>query len=180
VIELSSLVAGAVLLLLLMGLAIKGWLAARHLQDPAIETGAADLSQPCPEIFVTRVFSRADWDYVQRLEADGIRNLFQRERKKLALLWVRQTSLMIRKAMREHAGAARQSSNLEFSTEIRIFGQFVMLMLVCGILSVAIQIAGPLSLSGLARFAQRLSQRVAKVQESFEPGPLAKAAGRTA
>jgi len=31
-IELSSLIAGVVLLLLLMGLATKGWLAARHLQ----------------------------------------------------------------------------------------------------------------------------------------------------
>jgi tRNA G26 N,N-dimethylase Trm1 len=48
-----------------------------------------------------------------------------------------------------------------------------MLMGVCGILSVAIQIAGPLWLGDLAHFAQRLAQRVAKLQESFQAGVLA-------
>jgi len=65
---------------------------------------------------------------------------------------------------------ARQSKNLEFSTEINIFAQFLMLMAVCGILSVAVQIAGPLWLGGLAHFAQTLSQRLTKLQESFQAG----------
>jgi hypothetical protein len=98
----------------------------------------------------------------------------------VALVWVRQTSMMIRKAMREHAEAARQSENLEFTTEVNILAQFLVLMVVCGILSVAIEAAGPLFLGGLARFAQRLSQRVAKVQESFQAVAPAKAANRTA
>jgi hypothetical protein len=51
---------------------------------------------------------------------------------------------MIRKIMHEHAREARQSKNLEFSTEINIFAQFLMLMGVCGILLAAIQLAGPL------------------------------------
>jgi len=44
------------------------------------------------------------------------------------------------------------------------------LMAVCGILSVAVQIAGPLWLGGLAHFAQTLSQRLTKLQESFQAG----------
>ena len=177
-IELSSLLVVGVVLL--MGLAIKGWLEARHLQETALATSDADAAEPCPEVFVSRVFSPGDWEFVHGLRATGIERLFRRERKKVALVWVRQTSVMIRKAMREHAVAARQSKNLEFSTEINILAQFLVLMVVCGILSVAIQTAGPLFLAGLAHFAQRLSHRVAKVQESFQQGALAKAAGRTA
>lgn len=176
-IELSSLIAGVVLLLLLMGLATKGWLAARGLQEPALEAGEADAAQACPDVFVSRVFSRGDWEFVHGLRADDIERLFRRERKKVALVWVRQTSAMIKKTVREHAGAARQSKNLEFSTEIRIFAQFLTLMALCGILSIAIQTAGPLSLAGLAHFVQRLSLRIVKVQESFRPAPLVKSAG---
>jgi hypothetical protein len=163
-----------------MAFAAKGWAAARHLQGTALETSEAEAAQPCPEVFVSRVFSRGDWEFVNGLEAHGIKRLFERERKKVALIWVRQTSVMIRKAMREHASAARQSQNLQFSTEISILAQFLILMVVCGILSVAIQTVGPLSLAGLARFAQRLSQRVAKVQESLQPVPMVKTAGRIA
>ncbi|MCU1243542.1 MAG: hypothetical protein JWO71_4268 [Candidatus Acidoferrum typicum] len=177
-IELSSVIIGIVLLLL--GLATNGWLAARHLQETALTTSEADAAPPCPESFVVRVFSRGDWEFVRGLKADGIERLFQRERKKVALVWVRQTSMMIRKAIREHAEAARHSKNLEFTTEINILAQFLMLMVVCGILSLAIEVAGPLFLSGLARFAQRLSQRVGKVQESFQAATPANTAGRTA
>lgn len=177
-IELTSLIVGVALLL--TGLAIKGWLEARHLQETALATSGADAAEPCPEVFVSRVFSPRDWEFVHGLRATGIERVFRRERKKVALIWVRQTSVMIRKAMREHADAARQSKNLEFSTEINILAQFLILMVVCGILSVAIQTVGPLFLAGLAHFAQRLSHRVAKVQESFQQGALAKAAGRTA
>jgi len=82
---------------------------------------------------------------------------------------------MVRKVMDEHAQAARQSKNLKISTEIDIFGQFLMLMAVCAILSAAIQLAGPLRLGGLAHFAQRLSQRMSKLQETFRAGVLANA-----
>jgi hypothetical protein len=173
--DFSNLIAGVALLLLLMAAATKGWLASRRLQEPASATSEEDATEPCPEEFVRRVFSRADWEFVRGLEAGGIERLFEQERKKVALVWVRQISAMIGKVMREHARATRQSKNLEFSTEINIFAQFLMLMIVCGTLSIAVQIAGPLWLGGLAHFAQTLSQRVTKLQESFQAGALANA-----
>jgi hypothetical protein len=176
-IELWSLIAGVVLLLLLMAVAIRGWLALRQLQEPARAFSEQDVMEPCPEEFVSRIFSRADWEFVRGLKAGSIEQLFEQERKRVALVWVRQTTAMIRKVMREHAEASRQSKNLEFSTEINIMAQFFTLMAVCGILSAAIQIAGPLWLGGLAHFAQRLSQQVTKLQESFQAGLLAKARG---
>ncbi len=173
-IEFASAIAGAVLLLLLTAVALKGWLASRQL-GPGLAASEEDATEPCPEEFVNRVFSRADWQFVHGLEAGGIERLFEQERKKVALVWVRHTFAMVRKVMREHARAARQSKNLKISTEINIFGQFLMLMGVCGILSAAIQVAGPLWLGGLAHFAQRLSQRVSKLQETFQAGVLANA-----
>lgn len=173
-IELASLVVGAALLLLLTAAALRGWLASRPLiSGPA--AGEEDATEPCPEELVDRVFSRADWDFVRGLKAGGIERLFEQERKKVALVWVRQTSALIRKVIHEHAQAARGSKNLEFSTEINIFAQFLTLMAVCGILSAAIQLAGPLWLGSLAYFAQRLSQRVSKLQETFQASVLANA-----
>ncbi len=171
-IEFSSLIAGIALLLLLMAAATKEWLASRQ-SEPRVAASEEDATEPCPEEFVNRVFSRCDWEFVRGLRAGCIERLFDQERKKVALVWVRQISGMIRKIMHEHAREARQSKNLEFSTEINIFAQFLMLMGVCGILLAAIQLAGPLWLGGLAYFAQRLSQRVAKLQESFQAGVLA-------
>jgi hypothetical protein len=177
-IELWGLIAAAVvLLLLLMAVATKGWLASRELQETALAPNELDAAEPCPEEFVSRVFSRSDWEFVHGLKATSIERLFERERKKLALIWVRQTSAMIRKVMHEHAEAARQSKNLEFATEINLLAQFLTLMALCGILSLAVRIAGPLWLGGLAHFAQRLSQQVTNLQESFQAGVLAKAGG---
>jgi len=176
-IGLWGLIAAVVLLLLLMAVATKGWLASRELQDTALAPSELETAEPCPEEFVSRVFSRGDWEFVHGLKATSIERLFERERKKVALIWVRQTSAMIRKVMREHAEAARHSKNLEFSTEINILAQFLTLMALCGILSLAVRIAGPLWLGGLAHFAQRLSQRVTNLQESFQAGVMAKARG---
>jgi hypothetical protein len=177
VIEFLGLAAGVVLLLSLMAMATKGWLASRRLRDAGLARSEEDVAEPCPEEFVQRVFSRGDWEFVRGLGAGSIERLFKQERKKVALVWVRQTSATIRKVIRTHAEAARQSKNLEFSTEINILAQFLALIVVCGILSIAIQTAGPVRLSGLAHFAQRLSQQVTKLQESFQAGLLAKAGG---
>jgi hypothetical protein len=176
----SGLIAGVVLLLLLMAVAIRGWRTSRELQEPTLATAEEDGASVCPEEFVFRVFSREDWDFVRKLKADDIERLFEKERKKVALVWVRQTSVMIRRLMREHASAARQSKNLEFSTEINILSQFLISMVACGMLSLAIQVAGPPFLGNLAQFAHGLSHRITKVRESFEAGALAKTAGGTA
>jgi hypothetical protein len=173
-IEFASAIAGAALLLLLTAAVLKGWLAS-HSLGPGSAANEEEETEPCPEEFVNRVFSRSDWEFVRGLKANGVERLFERERKRVALVWVRQTSAMVRKVMHEHTQAARQSKNLEFSTEINIFAQFLMLMGVCGILSTAIQIAGPLSLGGLANFAQRLSRRLSKLQESLQAGGPANA-----
>jgi hypothetical protein len=171
----ASLTAGIVLLLSLLGLATKGWLASRRVREAAPARADEDVVEPCPEEFVRRVFSRADWEFVRSVRAGSIERLFDHERKQVALMWVRQTSATIRRVIGEHAESARHTKNLEFSTEIKILSQFLALMIVCGVLSIAIQTAGPVRLSGLAHFAQKLSDKVTKQQESFQASVLTRA-----
>src|SRR6266481_6414514 len=120
----ASLMAGVVLLLLLVAFAAKGWLAARDSREARIAQDDNAGAEICSPEFVGQVFSRQDWEFIRGMRAPGLAALFQQERKRVALVWVRQTSAMIQRAMREHATAARQSHSLEFATEVSILSQF--------------------------------------------------------
>jgi hypothetical protein len=163
---LSSLIVGVLLLLLLLAVAVKGWLALREAPDLAgsDETG----QEPCPAEFVSKIFSHDDWTYVRGMKSTRMEKLFRRERRSVALVWVRQTSSGIRRIVREHAAAARQSSNLEPATELKIFLQFAALLMTCGGMRVGIHVAGPLWVGGLARYAQNLVQQIAEAERAFE------------
>jgi hypothetical protein len=177
VIGFASLFAGTVSLLLLVAVAMKAWLASCEMRNPMPDACAEDATEPCPEEFVSRVFLRGDWEFVRGLKAQSIERMFGQERKRIARIWVRQTSLAIRKVMGEHAQAARHSKNLKVGTEIKIFAEFLAVLAACGVMSITIQIAGPLWLGGLARWAQRLSQEATRMQESIQAGILVKADG---
>jgi hypothetical protein len=170
-----GLLVGVFLLLLLMVLATKGWVGSRQLHDPPVGPDEGELPEPCPREFVSMVFSRGDWDFVHGLQSRSVERLFERERKMVALVWIRQTSAMVRKAVSEHAFAARQSKNLDFLKEVSILAQFLLLIASCWILTIAIHSAGPVWLSGLANYAQRVSQQVEGLQGSFQAGILATA-----
>jgi hypothetical protein len=175
-----GLVVGVLLLVILMIVASKGWMGSGQLPDSPFELSEGELLEPCPREFVSMVFSRNDWEFVQALKSRIVERLFEQERKKVALVWVRQTSGLVRKAISEHASAARRSNNLDFLRELSILAQFLILILSCQALSIAIHTAGPMRLSGLAQFAQSLSQQANKLQGSFRAGVLADADGTRA
>ena len=171
-IDFLGLITGVLLVVTLLAIAMKGWIGSRNLPETTFAPGEGEQTGPCPKEYVSRVFSHADWEFIRGLKSRGVERLFQQERKKLALIWVRQTSAVIGRAVREHAGAARQSKNLDFLRETNILAQFLMLILSCQVLSIAIHVAGPVRLSGLADFAQRLSQQVNQLQGSLQAGVL--------
>ena len=166
-IALSSLAVGVLLLVLLLAVAVKSWLAYR---DSADLPGSEDeLGQEhCPSVFVRRIFSPVDWRYVHGMKSPDMEKLFRKERRTVALVWVRQTSFGIRRIMREHAAIARQSTNLQPATELKIFLQFAALLVTCGAIRVGIDLAGPMRIGGLARYADNLAQQVVQVERSFE------------
>src|SRR5208283_1977292 len=92
----------------------------------------------CPPELVARIFSREDWELILQTHSPGLERLFLEERKKVALLWVRQTSRGIRQVMRNHAEAAKQAADIRFKTELSLFLQYVELLLICDTLLVLI------------------------------------------
>ena len=163
----SSLAVGVLLLLLLLAVGVKGWLASRDSAD-FLATDDEVGQEGCPPEFVGRIFSPVDWRYVRGMKSPGMEKLFRKERRTVALVWVRQTFLAIRRIMREHTAIARQSSNLEPATELKIFLQFAALLATCGAIRVGIDLAGPMRIGGLARYANNLAQRVTQAERTFE------------
>jgi hypothetical protein len=166
-IALSSLAVGVLLIVLLLAVGVKGWLASRDSAD--LLAGDDEIGpEGCPPVFVGRIFSPLDWRYVHGMKSPDIEKLFRKERRTVALVWVQQTSLAIRRVMREHAAIARQSSNLEPATELKIFMQFAALLVTCRAIRLGIDLAGPMRIGRLARYAHSLAQQVAQAEQAFE------------
>jgi hypothetical protein len=155
----------ALLLLLGMRGASSGQLSFRS--DLALLEGGSEATL-CPPEFVSRIFSTEDSQFVTATRCPQLRKFFYRERKIVALVWVQQTSAAIQRTMREHRELARVSQDLEFTTEARLVLLYTELMLVCGLLWLAIHLAGPLSPRHLALYAEAHAQRLAQVHQSFK------------
>jgi hypothetical protein len=122
----------------------------------------------CPREFVARVFSNDDSRFVLAINSPELAKLFQRERKQVALAWVRQTSGAIQRTMHEHKQVSRISYDLDAGTEFKLLLLYSELMLLCGVLFVAVRSVGPLGLRRLADYAETHSQRLAEVHQSVK------------
>ena len=162
---LLSLLAGLILLLMLVTIGIKGWLASRDARD-FLEDDPS--TPPCPPEFVSNVFSEREWMFVQQVRCKSASALFRQERRRIALIWVAETSATIRGIMRKHVLAARHSTNLRISVELKIFLQYASLLLTCSAMYGAIQMMYPWRLSALAQLAQGISARLAEEHRAFQ------------
>lgn len=165
--SLSLIIAGVLLGalgLLVLRMALTARALGREPEDSMSEPGTSGL---CPAECIERIFSEEDRTFVAELKSRSVERLFERERKTVALLWVRQTARAIRQVMREHAEAARRSADVQLGTELRLLAQYGGSMLVCGALLLLIQLGGPLWLRGLAAYAQRLSQGISDAQRAL-------------
>jgi len=161
----AILLAGTVSLML-AAIALTGWHASRN----APQTGAEDqgASIPMTTEVLSSVFSGRDWEFVREINSLSLEKLFHRERKRLALMWVAETSAVLTQVMREHALAARHSSNLKPLTELNIFGRYLSVLVVCGLLSLAIRAIGPLRLGNMAQLANTMTLRISDVHRSLQ------------
>jgi len=170
VIGTSSALIGAVVLLVLILVWIRADSTSRRL--PSTLDGwlpdQGDAVEVCPPEFVSQIFSGQDLAFISRLESPDLKRHFLRERSAVALLWVQQTSVAIRRIMRRHLEASRLSEDIEFAMEARIFLQYAQLRLICGVLFPLIGLAGPQKLHGIALYVDSLTQRIGNVLREFE------------
>jgi hypothetical protein len=158
----------SMLLLFLLGVWRKATVTARELPPHGgVPDSAHFPPESCPAEYVSKIFSRDDWEFVAAMKSPALERFFREERKSLALLWVQQTTASIQKIMRQHAELSRRSEDLDFATEMKLFSRYAELRMICGILVVSIELAGPLWLRGLALHASKLSQRIEQAQEAF-------------
>jgi hypothetical protein len=115
-----------------------------------------------PRELVRRIFSREDREFVFQMKSARLRQVYEEERRRLALHWIRQTASEVRRILREHRLASRQSKDLDVSTEAGLFFQYVQLRFLCGLLVVLVRLFGPHALQDLATYAGELQQRIAK------------------
>jgi hypothetical protein len=112
-----------------------------------------------PSQLVRRIFSREDRDFILRTHSPRLQRIYQRERRKVALHWVHQTSREVSRIMRIHRLSSRQSPDLHVATEANLFFQYFELRLLCGLLVFLIKLVGPHSLADLASYSGDLYYR---------------------
>ena len=137
---------GVIFLVLLYALARRG--------DVRAEGGAEALLQArqalhslqnglLPSGLVERIFARDDLDFVSSTCSREIRQVFLRERKKLALRWVGQVRARVLSLHRFYSGQSRRYARLKVHTELGLALDFASLLIACRILQVVFYLRGP-------------------------------------
>jgi len=137
-------------------------------------SGGADLSNgtlPDPQLSA-QLFGNEDWKYVTILGSKTIEREFLRNRKKLALSWVRTVKAEAHALIGAHRAAARASADLNFLVEIRVTIAYASFLLLCIVLNAVIQIRGPVGLQALARLADSRSEQLFEIVGQFFPVAL--------
>ncbi len=123
--------------------------------------------QVFPPELVARIFSREDWELILQTHSPSLERLFLQERKRIALLWVRQTSNDIRQVMRNHTEAAKQAADIRFRTELSLLLMYIELLLMCETLLLLITTVGPPRLERIASYVHELSRQISYTHEAF-------------
>ncbi len=90
-----------------------------------------------------RIFGPQDWDFVSRETSSEIQRTFQRERRVLALAWLRRTRLQVSKVMRAHLVVAQRSEDLQLATEMRLALSYFLFLILCNSLIGWVWLYGP-------------------------------------
>jgi hypothetical protein len=160
---------GLLILLLLLGIRQGKNPTGLDYQTNAPTNATLEELGPCPQEFVSKIFSETDRTFISSTGSPELKRLLMSERKQVALAWVRQTSAFIGLVMREHVASVRSSQDLQVATEASIVVRYAQLMLTCGLLTTVIRVTGPFWLRGLALYTQKLSQQTAEVALFLRP-----------
>lgn len=122
--------------------------------------GSADVLQPAE--LVLRIFSPKDREFIELTHSPRLQRLYQEERRKVALHWVRRTSREVSRIMRHHRLSARYSHNVNVAAETKLFCQYLELRFLCGALVFLIQLLGPHALVDLASYTGELYEQLGR------------------
>jgi hypothetical protein len=118
-----------------------------------------------PSELIARILARQDCEYVVSETPQRIQEMFQSERKRIALSWVRQVRGQIQSLQRFHRGAARFYAQLNFRTEMGLALDFAMLLLACRALQVMLYLRGPYAVPRMVGATAAAAARLCDVSE---------------
>lgn len=79
--------------------------------------------------FVERIFSEQDWAFVSRDTNRAVQRLFQTQRRRLAILWLRQTRSQVAQLMTSYRAIVRQNSHVSAVVEMRVALDYMLFLL---------------------------------------------------
>ncbi|HEY1241131.1 MAG TPA: hypothetical protein VGF16_11270 [Bryobacteraceae bacterium] len=109
--------------------------------------------------------------FIAGLRSPAVLQLLLRERRRLALEWLRLTRREARRLLRLHLRSVRHSADLRPATEARLLLHFGMFVVVYEILVAMVRLYGPVRTQSFVRSVQRLADVL-----SSASGQIAKAA----
>lgn len=118
-----------------------------------------------PSELVGRIFATRDSEYIRAETSTRIQEMFQRERKRIALSWVRQVRGQILSLRRFHLGAARFYAQLSFRTEVGLALDFAALLFACRVLQVVLYLRGPYAVPRMVEATASAAARLCSVSE---------------
>ena len=124
------------------------------------QLGSADALQPAELVF--RIFSPNDREFIRLTHSPRLEHLYKEERRKVALHWVRRASREVSTIMRHHRLNSRYSQNVSVAAEMKLFGQYLELRCLCGVLLFLIQVFGSHALADLAAYASKLAEQLGR------------------
>ena len=135
-----------------------------------------DLNLPS-RLLADRIFAQDDWDFVRRA-TPSLEQAFLQERKKIALLWLKDTRVCVRRIFRFYRIAVRSSAALQFWTELRIAGSYFAFLFMVSSVQSLIYLRGPFYSRGMIvsmfTTADRISRAAARTLAALDPSSVAR------
>lgn len=133
-----------------------------------------------PAELALRIFSPTDRTFIRLTRSTQLQRLYEKERRDVALHWVRRISHEVRQIMRNHRLSSRQSADLNVVAETKLFYQYLQLRFLCVLLLVLIQIFGPHALVDVAAYTSALGQRIGQALPEVTRGRRVPSSGNVA
>lgn len=164
---LFSIVAGALLLVILAYWALRRpWRASESRSSPVDASKALRLELP-PADLIERVLDARDLAFVRKESPVETVRLFERERRALAISWLRHTRREVGRLMGYHAGAVRQNMNLRPALEIQLGLHYVRFLVVYELILGLSYLRGPFQIRPMMGYVVGVTKQLRGVSDEL-------------
>jgi len=122
-----------------------------------------------PAEFTSRIFGATDAEFVAKQGTRQLKRLFVKQRKDIALAWLRCAQADAAALMRVHRAAARASRHLEPLVELRLAWTYGGYLACCDFLAILVRLHGAVNLHRLANYADSRSEYLHELVGRFLP-----------